>query len=157
MSTSEARAETLLSAEKRTLEMIANGSSLPDVLNDLCLTIDAHTPGVISTVLLMDPDGLRLWPGAGPRFPASLIPAVSAWTIGPDRSACGPAAFLKQRVIISDITSDPRWPDGYRTLAISHGLRAAWSEPLISKDERFLVRSQCTMGNHEYPTALISN
>jgi GAF domain-containing protein len=129
----QASAESLLSAEKRTLEMIANGASLPDVLNDLCLIIDAHAPGVISTVLLTDPDGKRLWPGAGPRFPADLIPAISPWPIGPDRGACGTAAFLKHRVIISDVTTDPRWPDDYRALAVRHGLRAAWSEPLITR------------------------
>ena len=130
----QTRAESLLSMEKRMLQMIANKVSLPDVLENLCLTIDAHAPGVISTVLLMDPDEKRLWPGAGPRFPTDLIPAISPWPIGPDRGACGAAAFLKRRVIISDITNDPRWPDDYRALAVSHGLRAAWSEPLVSDD-----------------------
>jgi GAF domain-containing protein len=130
----QASAESLLSAEKRTLFMIANGMSLPEVLDSLCRAIDAHAPGVISTVLLMDPDGKRLWPGAGPRFPADLIPAISPWPIGPNSGSCGTAAFLKQRVIISDVTTDPRFQDDYRTLAASHGLRASWSEPLISKD-----------------------
>jgi len=132
------RAESLLAAEKRVVEMIANRVSLADVLDDLCHTIDAHVPGVISTVLLMDSDGKRLWLGAGPRFPAVLKPAVFPWPIGPGRAACGTAAFLKQRVIISDVTTDPRWPDEYRTLAVSHGLRASWSEPLISKDGQVL-------------------
>src|SRR2546422_8368044 len=36
------RSESLLNAEKRTLEMIANGASLSEVLNDLCDAIDAH-------------------------------------------------------------------------------------------------------------------
>ncbi len=36
------RAESLLSAEKKTLEMIAGGSSLTDVLENLCRTIDAQ-------------------------------------------------------------------------------------------------------------------
>ena len=130
----QARTESLLSAEKRTLEMIANRVSLPDVLDNLCRAIDAHAPGVISTVLLMDPDGKRLWLEAGPRFPFALKPAISPWPIGPNRGSCGAAAFLKQRVFISDVTTDPRFPDDYRSLAVSFGLRASWSEPLISKD-----------------------
>jgi hypothetical protein len=38
----ESQAESLLAAEKRTLEMMANGASLSEVLNDLCVSIDAH-------------------------------------------------------------------------------------------------------------------
>ena len=36
------RVESLLAAEKRTLEMIAGGASLPDILKDLCRTIDSQ-------------------------------------------------------------------------------------------------------------------
>ena len=132
--TERKHAESLLAAEKRSLEMIASGASLAEVLNNLCAAIDANASGAISTVMLMDPNGKHLWPGAGPHFPAELKPAISPWQIGPGRGSCGTAAFLKQRVIIPDVTSDPRWPDDYRDLAVSHGLRASWSEPLISKD-----------------------
>src|SRR5690349_20801270 len=124
----------LLAAEKRTLEMIANGASLSDVLDDLCRTVDAHSAAAVSTVLLMDPDGTRLWPGAGPHFPTALKNAISPWPIGPGEGSCGTAAFLKERVIISDVTTDPRFPEKYRELAIKHGLRASWAEPLISTD-----------------------
>ena len=112
--------------------MIASGVALNDVLDELCRTIDVLTPGVVSTVLLLDPDGKRLWPGGGPAFPEALRPAISPWRVGPDRGACGTAAFLKERVIIADVTTDPRWPDEYRDLAVRHGLRASWSQPLIT-------------------------
>ena len=126
------RAKALSAAENRAIGMIASGVSLPEVLDELCRTVDVLTPGVVSTVLLMDPDGTRLWPGGGPAFPAALKPAINPWMIGPDRGACGTAAFLKERVIIADVTTDPRWPDEYRTLAVTHGLRASWSQPLIT-------------------------
>ena len=103
-----------------------------EVLDELCRAIDKLTPGVISTVLLMDPDGKRLWPGGAPAFPEALKPAINPWWIGPGRGACGTAAFLKDRVIIADLTTDPRFPEEYRPLAVQHGLRASWSQPLIS-------------------------
>jgi formate hydrogenlyase transcriptional activator len=45
---------------------------------------------------------------------------------------------MKQRVIISDISNDRRWPDEARDLALNHRFCAAWSEPLISKDGEVL-------------------
>jgi len=136
--TSSSRAESLLAAEKRTLEMMANGAGLPEVLNDLCASIDAHAPPVTSMVCLMDPEGKQLLPGAGPRVPAGFTAAITPWPIGPNRGSCGTAAFTKQRVIIPDISSDPRWPVEARDLALNHGFCAAWSEPLISKDGEVL-------------------
>jgi signal transduction histidine kinase len=126
------RAKALSAAQSRVIGMIAGGAGLPDVLDELCRTVDLLTPGVVSTVLLMDPDGKRLWPGGGPGFPDALRPAINPWGVGPDRGACGTAAFLKERVIIADVTTDPRWPDEYREMAVSHGLRASWSQPLIT-------------------------
>ena len=136
--TTPSQAESLLAAEKRTLEMMANGASLSDVLNDLCAAIDAHAPPAASMVCLMDPDGKQLLPSAGPRVPAAFTAAITPWRIGPNRGSCGTAAFTKQRVIIPDISNDPRWPDDSRDFALSQGFCAGWSEPLISKDGEVL-------------------
>lgn len=126
------RAKALSAAESRTIEQINSGVRLPEVLDELCRSIDALMPALVSTVLLMDPDGMRLWPGGAPGFPAAVRPALNPWCIGPNRGACGTSAFLKERVIIADVTTDPRFPEEYRTLAVRHGLRASWSQPLIS-------------------------
>jgi len=132
------QAESLLAAEKRTLEMMANGASLPEVLNDLCTAIDAHAPPATSMVCLMDTKGQQLLPSAAPRVPAAFTAAITPWPIGPNRGSCGTAAFTKERVIIPDISKDPRWPDEARDLALINGFCAAWSEPLISKDGEVL-------------------
>jgi formate hydrogenlyase transcriptional activator len=133
---------SLLTAAKRTLEMIAHGASLPDILTHLCGAIDAQDPDIISSVMLLDPDGRRLWPAAGPRVPAAWTRALSPVPIGPAMGSCGTAAFRKERVVISDIASDPLWPDVSpelsREAAIAHGLRASWSQPLLSKDGEVL-------------------
>jgi len=66
------RTGSLLAAEKRTLEMIANGASLSEVLNDLCAAIDAHAPAATTMVCLMDLDGKQLFPRAGPHVPRRI-------------------------------------------------------------------------------------
>jgi GAF domain-containing protein len=120
------RAESLVSAEKRALEMVAHGANLADILQELCRAIDAQAPSTISSVLLMDPDGERLRPAAGDRVPNGWAQAITPVTIGPCVGSCGTAAFLKKPVIVSDIASDPLWVD-FRDIALGHGLRAAWS------------------------------
>jgi PAS domain S-box-containing protein len=154
--TERTRAESLLAAEKRSLEMIASGASLTAILEDLCDAIDDQSPGVISTVLLIDADGKRLWPAAGPKAPRGWSQGIAGGAIGPRAGSCGTAAFLKKRVITSDITTDPLWVD-YRDLALSHGLRASWSQPLFSKITRCLALLQCTMRSPEAPTAATFN
>jgi PAS domain S-box-containing protein len=134
--TTPSQAESLLAAEKRTLEMMANGASLPEVLNDLCAAIDAQASPVTSMVCLMQ--GEWLVPCAGPHVPATFKAAITPWRIGPDGTSCGAAAFTRQRVIVPNISKDPRWPDDARGLTLSHGFSAAWSEPLISKDGEVL-------------------
>ena len=41
---SASKAESLLAAKKRALEMMANGATLAEVLNDLCTAIGTHAP-----------------------------------------------------------------------------------------------------------------
>jgi formate hydrogenlyase transcriptional activator len=132
------QSESLLAAEKRTLEMIADGASLKDILNDLCSSIDVEVSPVISTVLLMDPDGERLWHTAGTLVPRDWLPVVSPLPISPHAGCCGAAAFLKERVIVADVATDINWLDEYRDLAIKNGIRAAWSEPILTKDGEVL-------------------
>jgi formate hydrogenlyase transcriptional activator len=131
------RSESLLGAEKQTLEMLAGGASLIEILDALCDTIDARAPGIISTAMTMDLDGKRLWPVAGRQVPKDWIEAITPVTIGPCVCSCGTAAFRGQRVIAPDIAVDPLWID-YRERALGNGLRAAWSEPLLSKDHEVL-------------------
>src|ERR1700740_345252 len=63
------RTEWLYAAEMETLRMITEGASLPDILTHVCASIDRLIMPSITTILLMDPDGLRLRPIAGPKVP----------------------------------------------------------------------------------------
>src|SRR6185503_969511 len=136
------RLQALLSAQRRSLQLIAGGTSLTDILPDLCDTIDAQAPEIISTILLMDREGETLRPAAGRRVPEGWTQTIAPLPIGPQMGSCGTAAFLKKPVITSDIASDPLWcvVEGmdYKNLALSYGLRAAWSYPLLSKDDEVL-------------------
>jgi formate hydrogenlyase transcriptional activator len=118
--------------------MVADGASLKDVLNHLCASIDVQVAPSVTTVFLMDADGKHLVLTGGPRVPGQWISAVSPRPVTHNCGLCGKAAFLKRRVIVADVATDPGWPDEYRELALNNGIRAAWSEPILTKDNEVL-------------------
>jgi len=138
----------LLIAQKRALEMVAAGERLTAILAELCDTIDTQSPGIISFVMLVDPDGKHLRPTGGRRIPSGFAGAISPFPIGPSAGSWGTAAFLKKRVVVSEIASDPLWAD-FRDLALSHGLHSAWSQPILAKNGDVLGTFWiCNVGPH---------
>ncbi|HWW85628.1 MAG TPA: sigma 54-interacting transcriptional regulator, partial [Vicinamibacterales bacterium] len=92
----------------------------------------------ITTILLMDPDGLRLRPIAGPKVPEEWTRAISSVLVDPDAGLCNTAAALKTRVIVPDVAKEPIWLDAYRDLALTLGIRAGWSQPIVTKENQVL-------------------
>jgi PAS domain S-box-containing protein len=86
----------------------------------------------------LDPDGERLWHTAGPLVPHDWLPVISPLHVSPRAGCCGAATLLKERVIVADVATDINWLDEYRGLAIGNGIRAAWSEPILTKDGEVL-------------------
>jgi len=148
--------DALARVHQQSLELIARGASLAAVLDALCEGIDALDPDLISSVLLADPDGQRLWPAAGPRVPEDYKQLISPLPIAPAMAACGTAAFRKERVISQDIATDPLWSgpaEKYRLIALQHGLRTAWSVPIVSEHGELLG----TFGLHHAQAKSVGN
>src|SRR5438128_1057759 len=128
-------AEAMLAGEKRLLEMMARGDALGLILDALCRLVEEQSGNVLCSVLMLDPDGIHLRHGAAPSLPRSYTDAVDGLAIGPGAGSCGTAAYRAERVVVSDIATDPLWAD-YRELALAHSLRACWSTPMLSSDGR---------------------
>ena len=133
------RGEALLTGEKRILEMIATGVALEEILNALCLIIEEQRSGTLASVLLLNPDGVHLDVVAGPSLPKEWTQQMAKLPIGPCAGSCGTAAYRGSPVIVSDIASDPLWnvPE-HRSSALKHGLRASWSNPVLSSKGKVL-------------------
>src|SRR5256885_3542499 len=127
------QAEALFTGEKRLLEMIATGVALKEILNALCLIIEEFRSGTVASVLLLNPDALHLDSVAGPSLPKEWAQQMENLPIGPCAGSCGTAAYRGSSVIVSDIATDPLWdvPE-HRSSALKHGLRASWSNPVLS-------------------------
>src|SRR6266700_485126 len=133
------RGEALFSGEKRLLEMIATGVALKEILNALCVIIEEYRPGTLASVLLLRPDCLHLDSIAGASLPKGWTQQMEKLPIGPCAGSCGTAAYRGSAVIVSDIATDPLWevPE-HRAAALSHGLRASWSNPILSSERKVL-------------------
>lgn len=127
------QAEALLAGEKRLLEMMASGCSLPMVLDALCRFVEDIAGRCYCSVYLIDPSGTKFHNAAAPSLPSSFNDPVEGAPVDRETGPCGMAACLKTQVIASDIASDSRWPTSvFRPLALTHGLRSCWSTPILS-------------------------
>ncbi len=122
------------------LELIAKGLPLAEVMHDICLQIEGRFQGVVCSVLTVDRSG-TLHPLAAPSLPEAYSQGLDNLTIGPNVGACGTAAYLGQPVEVHDIASDPRWSPfpTFQQAALSLGLRACWSSPLVDEKKTVLA------------------
>lgn len=125
------RAETLQAGQNRVLELLADGADLGEALSELVRTIEQQVPGMLGSILLVDPTGAVLCHGAAPSLPREYVAAIDRVPIGPAVGSCGTAAYRGQLVISEDVRTDPLWVD-YRDAAVEHDLRACWSQPIRS-------------------------
>jgi PAS domain S-box-containing protein len=117
--------------QSRILEMIAASAPFGEILRDLVLLIEAQSPEMLCSVLLLSNDGNHIRHGAAPSLPGEYVKAIDGEPIGPKNGSCGTAMFRGKPVIVTDISNDPLWED-YRDLAAASALRACWSTPIMS-------------------------
>ena len=135
--TERQRAERLQAGQNRVLKLLAKGGGLPEVLDELARTIETqHRPGILCSILLLDAEA-RLGQSIGPNLPREYMDVIDGLEIGPNVGSCGTAAYRRERVVVNDIETDPLWA-GYRELAKRFGLRACWSQPILSESGEVL-------------------
>ena len=127
----------LLEDQNRILELIAGGAPLREILDTLLRTIQAHCPGMLSSIVLLDADGIHVRHGAAPDLPETFTRQIDGESIGPQAGSCGTAIFRREPVLVEDIATDPLW-DKYRDLALMHNLRACWSAPILDARRQVL-------------------
>ncbi len=123
--------EAFREGQNQVLEMIAANAPLVEVLARLVLLIEAQSPEMLCSVLLLSNDGNHIRHGAAPSLSEEYIKAIDGAPIGPKNGSCGTAMYRGKPVVVTDILQDPLWED-YRDLAAASGLRACWSTPIMS-------------------------
>ena len=127
----EKKEEEFRFGQSKILQKLAANAPLSEILERLVLLIEAQSPGMLCSVLLLSEDGDHVRHGAAPSLPAEYVKAIDGLQIGPKHGSCGTAIYRGEPVVVTDILNDPLWED-YRDLAVANGLRACWSTPIFS-------------------------
>lgn len=107
-------------------------------LSELLIAVeDSVGSDLLASVLLLSPDGQHLLHGAAPSLPRAYCEAIHGVAIGPSVGSCGTVAYLGHAIFVTDIATDPLWAD-FKDLALSHGLKACWSTPILDRENRLI-------------------
>ena len=129
--TARKKAEKLMQAQSRLLELVATGMPLRDFLEQLVLMIEAQHPGSRGSVMLRAADSAYLELAAAPSLPSAFRDLMRSLKIGPTSGISGVAAWRKERVIIEDVHAHPL-AKNLRFLVEGLGLRSCSSTPILS-------------------------
>jgi signal transduction histidine kinase len=108
-----------------------------EVLNELCNFIDTQSPGAISTVFLLDNDGQRLRPVAGPNAPKTWKEEIDNVEAGPYAGFCSTGESQGRALTVGDIQSNPLFAV-HREAALREGLRMASFRPILTIEKEIL-------------------
>lgn len=127
-------AEALLAGENRLLEIVARGESMPVILEGICRLVESTAAvGCHCSVVLVDSSGTRLAHGAAPSLPDSFVTSIVGRPVNAESGPCAMAAYLNTQVIAGDLTTETRWAAyEWCEMALTHGLKACWSTPIMS-------------------------
>lgn len=132
------RTEAVRSGEKRLLEMVAVGMPLPAVLESLCRLVEEIVSEALCSISVIDSSDMTVQWWGGPSYPRGFGFPPAGGPIDREAGPCGMAAHLKEQVLVPDIASESRWPQGWQQHKLAHGLRSCWSTPVLSRAQRLL-------------------
>jgi len=136
--TERRRGEQLLVAQNRALELLLTGSPLTDVLSALVQVVEEQADSkVFAAVRIQDEARGTLATAAAPSLPSNYIAAIDSFKIAAGVGTCAHAAAANEAVYTPDIGAAQSW-QGQSHLALSIGIKAAWSTPIRALDGRVL-------------------
>jgi GAF domain-containing protein len=135
--TAEQDNEQFREEQERIMKMMAVDAPLSEILSKLVLMIEAQSPEMLCSILLLSDDGNHVRHAVAPSLPENYVKVIDGSPIGPKHGSCGTAMFRGKPVIVSDISTDPLWEE-YRNFGWAIGVAACWSTPIMSSKGKVL-------------------
>ena len=141
--------ETVLAAQKRSLELVVRGAPVEDVLADLVRVVETSSGDAVAAILIVDSQS-RFRIAAAPSVPEAFreaIDGLDAESLG----SFGVAAATGLTALTQDIASNASW-SCLTPLAEELGLKAAWSHPILTKENRVMGAFAVYFRERRHPT-----
>ncbi len=129
--------QQILEYRNNILELLSKGTQLKTIFEVLIQQLEQTHPLMIGSVLLLDKQKKQLVGGVAVSLPTYYMQAIDGLEIGMGVGCCGTAAYSGKRVIVEDILTHPFW-ENFRELTQKVGIRACWSEPILSSLDEVL-------------------
>jgi PAS domain S-box-containing protein len=123
-------AEAWRLGQNRVLELIGSGAPATTCQLELIRIVEEQLGGAVAMIVSVTP-GPALSVMATTSVPAEVRSTAAQAGIGPSSCTWGAAIHLGQRTIADDTSIHPAWAR-FRKLAVDHGLRSCWAEPISS-------------------------
>ncbi|WP_316838110.1 PAS domain-containing protein [Pedobacter nutrimenti] len=112
------------------------GVLIDEVLSNYVEGIERLFPDMHCSIMKVKNQHIYNWISSS--LPEAYLTQIDGIEIGDKVGSCGTAAFLKQRIIVSDIRSDLRW-EGYKNYALASNLLACWSHPILNSSDEVIA------------------
>ncbi|ASU32031.1 PAS domain-containing protein [Mucilaginibacter xinganensis] len=123
--------------EKNVLELNSKSNvTIQEILSYYLEGIEALFPQMKCSIMQVKGNRLHNW--AAPSLSPHYLATIENLPVNDNTGSCGTAAFLKKKVIVSDIANDARWAD-YKQIASKYDLQACWSHPIINSEGEVLA------------------
>lgn len=123
--------------EKTVLELAADKyEELQRILTVYMKGIENLLPHMKCSMLQVKNGKIYTW--AAPSLPKDYTDAINGQPTGEQAGSCGTSAYLKEKVIVADISTNPLW-ENYKQLALKYDLRACWSYPIINSSDEVMA------------------
>jgi len=117
------------------LKMIAIGIPAPKIYNAIALLYEQRHPGLRCSMLELHKN--KLMHGGAPSLPKEYCDAIHGLKNGPEVGSCGTSTYTGKRVLVEDISTDPKWAK-IKHIALPHGMRSCWSDPIKNSSGKVL-------------------
>ena len=131
--TARNRLEKISAGDRKTLERLASGAPLSDVLETLAKSSEEVLPDAKCLIMTVDPQTRDLRFQAGPSLPQQFRKMADQLKICAEGPPCARACHERRLVSVEDLLDEPNFDGDERNIILDAGVRACWSTPIFSK------------------------